>query len=88
MFPGSIEFRRTVGARGRPSESQTLEASLSLVEIEEIARTYFESASELKDVIETDILFSAFYFTHEIAVDLYHLAQLFLGQAPFRAYGT
>ena len=58
------------------------------VEIEEVAGIYLESAGELKDIIEADILFSAFHFTDEIAVDLYHLAQLFLGQAPFRAYGT
>jgi hypothetical protein len=66
----------------------TQKSFLSLVEIEEIARTYFESAGELKDVIETDILFTAFHFTDEIAIDLDHGAQLFLGQLPFRAYGT
>ena len=63
-------------------------SSSSLVEIEEIAGTYFESAGELKNIIETDILFTAFHLSDEITVDLDHCAQLFLGQAPFRAYGT
>lgn len=61
---------------------------LSLVEIEEVAGIYFESTGELKDIIEADILFSAFHLSNEITVDLDHGAQLFLGQAPFRAYGT
>jgi hypothetical protein len=64
------------------------EVFLSLVEIEEIAGIYLESAGELEDIVETDILFSAFHFANEITVDVYHLAQLFLGQVPFRAYGT
>jgi hypothetical protein len=63
-------------------------SSSSLVEIEESAGTYFESAGELKNIIEADILFTAFHLSHEITVDLDHGAQLFLGQAPFRAYGT
>jgi hypothetical protein len=64
------------------------EVFLSLVEIEEIAGIYLESAGELEDIVETDILFPAFHFANEITVDLDHAAQLFLGQAPFRAYGT
>lgn len=63
-------------------------ASLFLVEIKEIARIYFERAGELKDIIETDVLFSAFHFADEITIDFYHLAKLFLGQLSFRAYGT
>jgi hypothetical protein len=66
----------------------TWKPDLSFVEIEEIAGTDFESAGKLKDIIETYILLSAFHFTDEITVDLYHGAQLFLGQAPFRAHGT
>ena len=65
-----------------------METFLSLVEIEESAGTYLESASELKNIIEADILFTAFHLSDEITVDLDHGAQLFLGQAPFRAYGT
>ena len=61
---------------------------LFLVKVEEIAGIYFESAGELKDIVETDVLFSAFHFAHKITVDLDHLAQLFLGQASFRAYST
>lgn len=61
---------------------------LSLIEIEESAGTYLESAGELEDIIETDILFTAFHLSDEITIDLDHGAQLFLGQAPFRAYGT
>jgi hypothetical protein len=61
---------------------------LFLVKVKEITGIYFESAGELKDIIETDVLFSAFHFADEITVDLYHLAQLFLGQLSFRAYGT
>jgi hypothetical protein len=61
---------------------------LSLVEIEESAGTYLESAGKLKDIIEADILFTAFHLADKITVDLDHGAQLFLGQAPFRAYGT
>jgi hypothetical protein len=74
-------------SRGRPAD-QKLWRFLFLVEIEEIAGTYFESAGELKDIVKTDILFSTFHFAHEITVDLYQGAQLFLGQEPFRAYGT
>jgi hypothetical protein len=59
-----------------------------LVEVKEIAGTYLESACKLKDIVKTDILFTAFHFPDEITVDLYHLAQRFLGQASFRAYGT
>lgn len=62
--------------------------ALFLVEVEELTGIYFEGAGELKDIVETDVLFPAFHFAHEIAVDLDHLAQLFLGQVSFRAYGT
>jgi hypothetical protein len=62
--------------------------SLFLVEIKEIAGTNFQCAGKLKDIVETDILFSALHFTHEITVDLDHLPKLFLGQLSFRAYGT
>lgn len=70
------------------AEARNVESFLPLVEIEEIAGAYLESAGELKDIVKTDILLSAFHFTHEITVDLDHGAQLFLGQTPFRAYGT
>jgi hypothetical protein len=61
---------------------------LFLVEVEQIAGIYLEGAGELKDIVQADVLFSAFYFTHEITVHLDHLAKLFLGQLSFRAYGT
>ena len=61
---------------------------LFLVEIKEIAWTDFQGAGELENIVETDVLLSAFNFAHEIAVDLDHLAKLFLGQESFRAYGT
>lgn len=63
-------------------------AFLFLVEVEEVAGVDFQGARELKDVVETDVLFSAFDFADEITVDLYHLAKLFLGQVSFRADGT
>ena len=69
-------------------EAMNAGSFLPLIEIKEVAGTYFERAGKLKDVIETDILFSTFHFTDEITVDLDHDAQLFLGQLPFRAYGT
>lgn len=72
----------------RRSRGEERETFLSFVEIEESAGTYLESASELENIIEADILFTAFHLSDEIAVDLDHSAQLFLGQAPFRAYGT
>ena len=49
---------------------------------------YFEGAGKLKDIVETDILFPALHFAHEITVHLDHLAKLFLGQLSFRAYST
>lgn len=61
---------------------------LFLVEVKEIARTNFQCAGQLKDIVETDVLSSAFHFADEITVDLDHLAKLFLGQVSFRAYGT
>ena len=61
---------------------------LFLVEVEQIAGIDFQSAGELKDIVETDVLLSALYFTDKITVDLDHLAQLFLRQVLFRAYGT
>jgi hypothetical protein len=73
---------------GSPPTRGNASSLLSLVEIEESAGTYFESAGELKNIIEADILFTAFHLSDEITVDLDHGAQLFLGQAPFRAYGT
>ena len=74
---------QTVGSDGSGNGARLL-----LVEVEEIAGTDFQCAGELEDIVETDILFSAFHFTHEIAVDLDHLPKLFLGQLSFRAYGT
>jgi hypothetical protein len=68
-------------ANGRPRQ-------LFLVEVKEIAGTDLQCAGQLEDIVETDILLSALHFTDEITVDLDHLAQLFLGQVSFRAYGT
>lgn len=86
---GSKHSRAAAGAHlAGIADAKNAESLLPLIEIEEIAGIYFESAGELKDVIETDILFTAFHFTNEITVDLDHGAQLFLGQLPFRAYGT
>jgi len=59
-----------------------------LVEIEEIAWVYLESAGQLENVVYTDILLSAFHRGHKIAIGLDHLAELFLGKAAFRAQGT
>jgi len=61
---------------------------LFFVEVKEIAGIDFQCAGKLKDIVETDVLFSALHFTDEIAVDLDHLPKLFLGQLSFRAYGT
>jgi hypothetical protein len=61
---------------------------LFLIEVEELAGIYFESAGELKDVIETDVLLPAFHFAHKVAVDFYQPSQFFLGQVSFCAYGT
>jgi len=61
---------------------------LFFVEVKEIAGADFQCAGKLKDIVETDVLFSALHFTDEIAVDLDHLPKLFLGQLSFRAYGT
>jgi len=59
-----------------------------LVEIEEIAWIYLESAGKLENVVYTDILLSAFDACHKIAIRLDHLAELFLGKAALRAQGT
>jgi hypothetical protein len=61
---------------------------LFLIEVEEVAGIDLQGAGELKDIVEADILLSALHFSDEITVDLYHLAKRFLGQVPFRAYGT
>jgi hypothetical protein len=76
-----VQGRFPTHARERPS-------LLSLVQIEESAGADFKGAGELKNIIEADILLTAFHLSDEITVDLDHGAQLFLGQAPFRAYGT
>ena len=61
---------------------------LFLRAVKEIAGTDFQSAGELKDIVETDILLAALHFADEIPVNLYHFAKLFLGKAAFRADGT
>ena len=35
---------------------------LFLVEVEELTGIYFKGAGELKDIVETDVLFPAFHF--------------------------
>jgi hypothetical protein len=47
---------------------------LFLVEVKQITGIYFESAGELKNIVETDVLFSAFHFADKITVHLDHLA--------------
>src|SRR3954454_14939951 len=64
---------RSGGAK-RPSHEV---AFLFLVAVEEIAWVDFQSAGELKNVVEADVLLAAFYFAHKIPVDLDHLAELF-----------
>ncbi len=61
---------------------------LFLVGVEEVAGADLQGASELEDVVEADVLLSAFDFTDEITVHLDHLPELFLGQAAVRADGT
>jgi hypothetical protein len=63
-------------------------AFLSLVAVKEIAGIDFESAGELQDIVEANILFTPFHFADEITVHLYQLAKLLLGQAALRADGT
>lgn len=91
----TTDYTDSTDSHGSKSRRQTPIATaknaggfLSLIEVEEVAGIYFESAGELKDIIQADILLSAFHFTHKIAVDLDHGAQFLLGQLPFRAYGT
>ncbi len=59
-----------------------------LVEIEEIAWIYLESAGKLENVVYADILLSALDRGHEIAISVNHLAERFLGKAALRAQGT
>lgn len=61
---------------------------LFLVEIEEIPGIYFESAGELENIVYADILLSALHRAHKVAIDLDHLAKLFLGKAALRAQGA
>jgi hypothetical protein len=63
-------------------------AFLLLIEIEEIAWVYLESAGKLENVVYTDILLSPFHRGHEIAINFDHLAEFFLGKAALRAQGT
>lgn len=61
---------------------------LFLVEVEEIARIDFQGAGKLEDIVYADILLSPLHRAHKIAIDLDHLAELFLGKAALRAYCT
>jgi hypothetical protein len=80
--PGRSFWKRRSWQRSRRA------VFLFLIEVEELAGIDLQGAGELKDIVEADILLSALHFSNEITVDLYHLAKRFLGQMPFRAYGT
>lgn len=60
-------------------------AFLFLVKTEEFAGADFQGAGEQEDVVEADILFSAFNGPDEIPVGFNHLAEFLLGKTAFRA---